>query len=157
MGSNLRKARGYAWEDAIVKRFRTSGWDAVRLGSPSIRLPDVIAVKGNTIVAIEAKSVSVNVVSVLKEKVENTIRFVNMFRAYRRRFAVLAVKFMAKKHVAKGRYRPRELREFYFIMPMCDYDLLQVTYDGKFFLVKEGRKVEYAAERWNPPWAKAGP
>lgn len=155
MGSNLRKARGYMWEDTIVRRFRASGWDAVRLGSPSIHLPDVIAVKGDSIVAVEAKSVSVNTVSVLKEKVENTIKFVNMFRAYRQRLAVLAVKFMAKKHIAKGKYRPRKLREFYFVMPTGDYDLLQVTYDGKFLLVKEGKKTECDAEKWNPPWIKA--
>lgn len=149
---NIRKARGYAWENALVKRFKALGWNAVRLGSPSIHLPDILALKGDTIIALEVKSSSTNVISIPKEKVEYTLNFVNMFEAYRTRLAVLAIKFMAKKHIAKGKYKPRELREFYFVAPTGDYDILQVTYDGKLLMVKGGEKIEVNAERWAPPW-----
>ena len=43
--ARTRRQRGYQWEDTIVKRFNnTEKWKAFRLGSPSIALPDVLAV-----------------------------------------------------------------------------------------------------------------
>src|SRR5438876_329605 len=50
--ARTRRQRGYNWEDTIVKRFNSSGeWKAFRLGSPSVGLPDILAVstKENTI------------------------------------------------------------------------------------------------------------
>ena len=57
--AKIRRQRGYHWEDTIVKRFNAlDDWKAFRLGSPSVALPDVLAVssKNNTIFTIEAKS-----------------------------------------------------------------------------------------------------
>ena len=57
--ARMRRQRGYQWEDTIVKRFNSSdNWRAFRLGSPSIALPDVLAVntEKSTIFTIEAKS-----------------------------------------------------------------------------------------------------
>jgi len=43
--ARIRRQRGYHWEDTLVKRFNNSEkWKAFRLGSPSIALPDVLAV-----------------------------------------------------------------------------------------------------------------
>ena len=43
--ARMRRQRGYQWEDTIVKRFNSAeNWRAFRLGSPSIALPDVLAV-----------------------------------------------------------------------------------------------------------------
>ena len=43
--AKTRRQRGYQWEDTLVKRFNASAdWKAFRLGSPSIALPDVLAV-----------------------------------------------------------------------------------------------------------------
>jgi len=43
--AKIRRQRGYHWEDTIVKRFNTlDDWKAFRLGSPSVALPDVLAV-----------------------------------------------------------------------------------------------------------------
>ena len=56
--ARTRRQRGYNWEDTLVKRFNaTDGWKAFRLGSPSVGLPDILAVstKENTIYTIEAK------------------------------------------------------------------------------------------------------
>ena len=50
--ARLRRQRGYHWEDTLVKRFNSAKkWKAFRLGSPSIALPDVLAVSSeeNTI------------------------------------------------------------------------------------------------------------
>ena len=57
--AKTRRQRGYQWEDTIVKRFKKSeNWKAFRLGSPSIALPDILAVntQESTIFTIEAKS-----------------------------------------------------------------------------------------------------
>ena len=43
--SRMRRQRGYQWEDTIVKRFNgAENWKGFRLGSPSVALPDVLAV-----------------------------------------------------------------------------------------------------------------
>lgn len=35
---------GYVWENALVRRIRAvDGWDAVRVGSPSAEMPDIVA------------------------------------------------------------------------------------------------------------------
>ena len=57
--AKTRRQRGYQWEDTLVKRFNaTPNWKAFRLGSPSITLPDVLAVntEDSAIFTIEAKS-----------------------------------------------------------------------------------------------------
>ncbi|GBL42372.1 hypothetical protein EMGBD3_17400 [Nitrosarchaeum sp.] len=57
--ARTRRQRGYNWEDTLVKRFNSSeNWKAFRLGSPSIALPDVLAVnnQNSMIFTIEAKS-----------------------------------------------------------------------------------------------------
>ena len=57
--ARTRRQRGYQWEDTIVKRFNSADdWRAFRLGSPSIALPDVLAVNTSEsmIFTIEAKS-----------------------------------------------------------------------------------------------------
>jgi len=57
--AKMRRQRGYHWEDTIVKRFNnTTEWRAFRLGSPSIALPDVLAVNNENeeLFTIEAKS-----------------------------------------------------------------------------------------------------
>ena len=56
--NKIRRQRGYAFESDIVKKFQSlAHWDAIRLGSPSIKLPDVVAVNNpvSVIVALEAK------------------------------------------------------------------------------------------------------
>ncbi|HZS73109.1 MAG TPA: resolvase, partial [Candidatus Nitrosotalea sp.] len=57
--ARTRRQRGYNWEDTLVKRFNAvDGWKAFRLGSPSVGLPDILAVstRENVIYTIEAKS-----------------------------------------------------------------------------------------------------
>ena len=57
--ARTRRQRGYNWEDTLVKRFNSvKYWKAFRLGSPSVALPDVLAVNNpeSIIFTIEAKS-----------------------------------------------------------------------------------------------------
>ncbi|MEM4253171.1 MAG: resolvase, partial [Candidatus Nitrosotenuis sp.] len=43
--ARTRRQRGYHWEDTLVKRFNgLEDWKAFRLGSPSVALPDILAV-----------------------------------------------------------------------------------------------------------------
>ena len=59
IASRARRSRGYAWEDALVKRIRgVDGWRSFRLGSPSVALPDIMAVNNSKkiLMIIEAKS-----------------------------------------------------------------------------------------------------
>ena len=43
--ARTRRQRGYQWEDTLVKRFNAlNSWKGFRLGSPSVALPDILAV-----------------------------------------------------------------------------------------------------------------
>ena len=74
--SRMRRQRGYQWEDTIVKRFNaTENWKGFRLGSPSVALPDVLAVntKKSTIYTIEAKSGTTTSATPAKLRVRATL------------------------------------------------------------------------------------
>lgn len=99
---NNRK-KGYDWEDQLVKKFQLAGWFAVRLGSPSPFLPDVLAINNreSKLVVIEAKSSSLDYITVRAEQLDKIVRFMDKFEAYRKREAVLAVKFLMVPHKRK--------------------------------------------------------
>ncbi|MGC8568587.1 MAG: hypothetical protein ACP5LW_01100 [Nitrososphaeria archaeon] len=90
------RKRGYDWEDKIVKTFRRMGWNAVRLGSPSVHLPDVLAINNaeKRIVAIEAKASRGERIRVPQREIERLFDFLELFQAYERREAVIAIKFL---------------------------------------------------------------
>ena len=80
--AKTRRQRGYHWEDTIVKRFNASdGWTALRLGSPSTSLPDIMAVstKYDTLYAIEAKSGTVGSLPVPIDQIERCKRINDIF------------------------------------------------------------------------------
>ena len=135
--ARMRRQRGYQWEDTLVKRFNgVNGWKAFRLGSPSIGLPDVLAVstRAKTIYAIEAKSGTSTSLFVPADQIQRCLSWVKTFDIYKKGQVVLAFKFLSKKRIDIGVYESRELREFFKIWDTS----LQVTdcvcnYDGKFF------------------------
>lgn len=106
---NKRKV-GYDWESELVKMFSLGDWRALRLGSPSVHLPDVVAVNNRrlTIIAIEAKSSSMGVVKVRADQLKRLFDFLNTFSAYKTKIPVLAIRFM------RGGGRKREVR-FYIV------------------------------------------
>ncbi len=154
--ARLRRQRGYHWEDTIVKRFNgTINWRAFRLGSPSIALPDVLAVntKESTIFTIEAKSGTGTSLPVPYDQIERCLDWINTFGVYKNRQVLLAFKFLSKKRLGIGKYESRELREFFKIwdesLPITD---CVCTYEGKFFARVDGLRKEIFLKEQNMPF-----
>ena len=148
MSTNIRKDRGYRWEDVVTKRLnRCYSWRAFRLGFGSIALPDIIAVsnKFTTIEAIECKSGTTDYVVVKREQIERSLRFLDAFKLYSKRLCVLAIKFSRKRRLKWGDYEPRELKEYFLVF---DKELKKgerapdiiVSYNGRILGVSKGTK-----------------
>jgi len=144
--ARIRRQRGYQWEDTIVKRFNnTDKWKAFRLGSPSIALPDVLAVNTNnsTIFTIEAKSGTSTSLPVPADQIERCLSWIKTFDIYKKRNVLLAFKFLSKKRIGIGKYESRELREFFKIWDeSLEITDCVCTYDGKFFAKINGQRKE---------------
>ena len=111
--AQTRRQRGYNWEDTLVKRFNSiESWKAFRLGSPSVALPDVVAVNNveSTIFTIEAKSGTGTTLQVPFDQIERCLNWINNFQVYQKREVVLAFKFLSKKRIGVSKYEKRELR-----------------------------------------------
>ena len=154
--AKTRRQRGYQWEDTIVKRFNSAdAWKAFRLGSPSIALPDVLAVntKKSTLFSIEAKSGTGTSLPVPVDQIERCLNWIKTFDIYRKRNVLLAFKFLSKKRIGLGKYESRELREFFKIwdekMEISD---CVCTYDGKFFARKNGVRTEIPLKECEMPF-----
>ena len=154
--ARMRRQRGYHWEDTIVKRFNgTKGWKAFRLGSPGIALPDVLAVntKESTIFTVEAKSGTSTSLPVPGDQIERCLEWIKTFDIYKKRRVILAFKFLSKKRIGLGEYESRELREFFKIweesMEITD---CVCTYEGKFFVKKEGVRKEVSLKECKMPF-----
>ena len=83
--ARTRRQRGYNWEDTLVKRFNAIvGWKAFRLGSPSVALPDILAVStnANTIFTIEAKSGTGTTLQVPYDQIIRCLKWIHTFELY---------------------------------------------------------------------------
>jgi len=144
--AKMRRQRGYQWEDTIVKRFNsTQNWKAFRLGSPSIALPDVLAVNNveNIIFTIEAKSGTSTSLPVPADQIERCLSWIKTFDIYKRKNVILAFKFLSKKRIGIGKYENRELREFFKIWDeTLEITNCVCTYDGKIFAKINGSREE---------------
>ena len=90
-----RKKKGYDAEREIVNKLREAGFMAVRIpvSAPSREpLPDVFAVKGERILAIEVKSQE-TYAYFNERQVEKLYQFLEIHRLYPKRLAILAAKF----------------------------------------------------------------
>ena len=154
--AHTRRQRGYQWEDTIVKRFNSSkNWNGFRLGSPSIALPDVLAVntQESTIFTIEAKSGTTMSLPVPADQIERCLKSINIFDIYKKRKVILAFKFLSKKRIGLGTYESRELREFYKVWDTS----IQITncacnYEGKMFAQINGKRKEIKLEDYDMPF-----
>lgn len=142
--ARTRRQRGYNWEDTLVKRFNAvEGWKAFRLGSPSVGLPDILAVstKENTIYTIEAKSGTNTTLQVPYDQILRCLKWIHTFELYQTRKMVIAFKFSSKKRIGKGEYVHRELREYYKIWdeanPVTNF---VCTYDGDTYSIIDGKR-----------------
>jgi Holliday junction resolvase len=144
--ARTRRQRGYQWEDTIVKRFNnTDNWKAFRLGSPSIALPDVLAVNtdNSTIFTIEAKSGTSTSLPVPADQIERCLSWIKTFDIYEKRNVILAFKFLSKKRIGLGKYESRELREFFKIWDeSLEITDCVCTYEGRFFAKINGSRKE---------------
>ena len=154
--ARIRRQRGYQWENTIVTRFNnTEKWKAFRLGSPSIALPDVLAVNtdDSMIFTIEAKSGTSTSLPVPADQIERCLEWIKTFDIYKKRNVLLAFKFLSKKRVGLGIYEDRELREFYKIWD----ESLEImdcvcTYEGKFFAKIDGTRKELFLKECSMPF-----
>lgn len=92
------KKRGYDAERELVHMLRDAGYSAIRVpvSAPSKEpLPDVFAVKGNSILSIEVKS-QVRYAYYKSHQVVKLFEFLEMHKIYPRKYAVLAAKFKYK-------------------------------------------------------------
>ena len=154
--ARTRRQRGYHWEDTIVKRFNElKNWKAFRLGSPSVALPDVLAIstKNSTIFTIEAKSGTGNSLQVPFDQIIRCQKWIETFELYKKRKVILAFKFLSKKRIAVGQYESRKLREFFKIwdssLNVTDY---VCTYDGDTYALENGKRSKVTLEDYQMPF-----
>ena len=154
--ARTRRQRGYHWEDTIVKRFNAlSGWKAFRLGSPSVALPDVLAIstEDSTIFTIEAKSGTSNSLQVPFDQIHRCIKWTETFELYKKRKVVLAFKFLSKKRIDIGEYESRELREFFKIWDVSlDITDCVCTYEGDIYALSNGKRSEILLKDYPMPF-----
>lgn len=159
--ARTRRQRGYQWEDTLVKRFNnTEGWNAFRLGSPSVGLPDVLAVntKNSSIFTIEAKSGTTMSLPVPADQIERCLKWIKTFDIYKNRQVILAFKFLSKKRIGLGKYENRELREFYKIWDEKNAITDCVcTYGGEMFAMQNGKRANIKLKECNMPFKTRQP
>ncbi|MDE1875878.1 MAG: resolvase [Thaumarchaeota archaeon] len=156
--ARTRRQRGYNWEDTLVKRFNAmEGWKAFRLGSPSVGLPDILAVstRENVIYTIEAKSGTNTTLRVPFDQIQRCLKWIHTFELYQTRKMIVAFKFSSKKRIGTGKYEHRELREFFKIWdekyPVTDFIC---TYDGNTYAMQEGKRHPLKLESCIIPFVK---
>lgn len=154
--ARTRRQRGYNWEDTLVKRFNAlNGWKAFRLGSPSVALPDILAVSTdeNTIFTIEAKSGTGTTLYVPYDQIMRCLKWIHTFELYKTRKMIIAFKFLSKKRIGTGKYEHRQLREFYKtwdeLNPITDF---VCTYEGATYALVNGRRQKLVLDNCKMPF-----
>ena len=158
--ARTRRQRGYHWEDTIVKRFNsTDGWKAFRLGSPSVALPDILAVStiDSSIFTIEAKSGTVTTLPVPADQIERCLKWAETFEVYKNRKVILAFKFLSKKRIGLGQYESRQLREFFKVWDQKnEISDCVCTYEGETYIHKKGKKRKINLKDYQMPFKIKG-
>ena len=154
--ARTRRQRGYNWEDTLVKRFNAlSEWKAFRLGSPSVSLPDILAISNNhsTIFTIEAKSGTGTTLQVPFDQITRCLTWTKNFELYKTRKVILAFKFLSKKRIGIGKYESRQLREFYKVWNESEKTIDCVcTYDGRTYAIKDGKRQSLILKDYDMPF-----
>ncbi len=154
--ARTRRQRGYNWEDTLVKRFNAlDSWKAFRLGSPSVALPDILAVSSmaNTIFTIEAKSGTGTTLHVPYDQIIRCLKWIHTFERYETRKTIIAFKFLSKKRIDTGKYEHRQLREFYKTWDESNKITDFVcTYDGETYALVDGKRQTLELEDYQMPF-----
>src|SRR5574338_386475 len=153
--ARTRRQRGYNWEDTLVKRFNAlDNWKAFRLGSPSVALPDILAVStsANTIFTIEAKSGTGTTLQVPYDQIIRCLKWIHTFELYNTRKTIIAFKFLSKKRIGTGKYEHRQLREFFKIWDESNKITDFVcTYEGETYALVNGNRQKLLLEDYQMP------
>ena len=154
--ARTRRQRGYNWEDTLVKRFNAlDGWKAFRLGSPSVALPDILAISTNakTIFTIEAKSGTGTTLHVPFDQIIRCLKWIHTFELYKTRKTIIAFKFLSKKRIGTGKYEHRQLRDFYKIWnesnEITDF---VCTYEGETYALVNGKRQKLVLGNYQMPF-----
>ena len=154
--ARLRRRRGYQWEDLLVKRFNcVDGWRAFRLGSPSVALPDVLAVNNaqHSVFVIEAKSGAKTSLSVPPNQIIRCQEWCDILGAYKIRRVILAFKFLSKKRLSTGKYESRALREYYKVWdPAVEPKECVCLYDGHTYTLTDKVRTDISLKDCTMPF-----
>ena len=154
--ARTRRQRGYNWEDTLVKRFNAlDSWKAFRLGSPSVALPDILAVStnANTIFTIEAKSGTGTTLQVPHDQIIRCLKWIHTFELYKTRKTIIAFKFLSKKRIGIGKYEHRQLREFYKIWDeLNEITDFVCTYEGETYALVNGNRQRLELKNYQMPF-----
>ncbi len=154
--ARTRRQRGYNWEDTLVKRFNSlESWKGFRLGSPSVGLPDILAVstKNSTIFTIEAKSGTTNSLVVPFDQIERCLKWTDTFELYDTRKVIFAFKFLSKKRIGLGLYEKRELREYYKVWDRSNAITdFACNYDGTTYSLVSGKRYRLDLDDYTMPF-----
>ena len=163
---NIRRSRGYNYEHALVQRLNNGEWRARRLGGSSTGLPDIVAVNNNsgTLLTIEAKSGTSDILYVPLDQIERCIIVRNMFSIYPERHIILAFKFIGKKRFRRKNetvYESRRLMEYYkvadIVTDMKILPIIKCTYDGKTYAIFRNKAMPLELPDYNMPFHKLSP
>ncbi len=154
--ARTRRQRGYNWEDTLVKRFNgLDNWKAFRLGSPSVALPDILAVSTNenTIFTIEAKSGTGTTLQVPYDQIIRCLKWIHTFELYKTRKTIIAFKFLSKKRIGTGKYEHRQLREFYKMWDESNkISDFVCTYEGETYALVDGHRQKLVLDDYQMPF-----
>ena len=158
---NIRRSRGYNYEHTLVQRLNNGPWRARRLGGSSTGLPDIVAVNNDvgTLLTIEAKSGTSDILYVPLDQIERCIIVRNMFSIYPQRHIILAFKFMGKKRFRRKNetvYESRRLIEYYkvadVVVGMKALPIVKCTYDGKTYAIYRNKTIPLDLPDYNMPF-----
>lgn len=159
---NIRRSRGYNFEYSVVQRFNeTRGWQARRLGGSSTGLPDIVAVNNerSTLLTIEAKSGTGDILYVPPDQIERCLLIRDMFGAYQERKIIFAFKFLGKKRYRRGKqtvYEQRRLVEYFKVADSIadkkSFPIVKCTYDGQTFVLSKSKNKEINLPDFNMPF-----
>jgi Holliday junction resolvase len=158
---NIRRSRGYSYEHTLVRRLNGGSWIARRLGGSSTGLPDIVAVNNMeaTLLSIEAKSGTGDVLYVQPDQIQRCIMIRDMFGFYKTKHVILAFKFMRKKRYTRKKqvvYEKRRLIEYYKIADkinkMNDIPVIKCTYSGKIYVTCNGKFARKSLPNYTMPF-----
>lgn len=161
---NIRRSRGYSFEHKLVQRLNNGEWSARRLGGSSTGLPDIVAVnnKTGTLLTIEAKSGTSDILYVPADQIERCVLINRMFSYYEKTHIVLAFKFMRKRRLQRRSqiiYEGRQLVEHYVLADALskrtEYPIIKCMYNGVTFAIYSGNYKKLRLPPFRMPFMKS--